>query len=152
MAGVDRPTKETAHRVEEIPGLGRRIGPAVATGDDVRASFRNRGRLQIGIPAGFMSEHPAGLNRNPHANASHAMPATNSRVYGSHVPIRRELKNPASQLVERCRADNLRVVYGPKGLLETVTLPFISHSSIILSTLLSEPSTIQVRPFGPSVI
>jgi hypothetical protein len=24
------------------------------------------GRLQIGIPAGFMSEHPAGLNRNPH--------------------------------------------------------------------------------------
>jgi hypothetical protein len=29
-------------------------------------SFRNGGRLQIGIPAGFMSEHPAGLNRNPH--------------------------------------------------------------------------------------
>jgi hypothetical protein len=26
---------------------------------------RNSGRLQIGIPAGFMSEHPAGLNRNP---------------------------------------------------------------------------------------
>jgi hypothetical protein len=29
--------------------------------------FRNAGRLQIGIPAGFTSEHPAGLNRNPHA-------------------------------------------------------------------------------------
>jgi hypothetical protein len=28
--------------------------------------FRNRGRLQIGIPAGFTSVHPAGLNRNPH--------------------------------------------------------------------------------------
>ena len=27
--------------------------------------FRNGGRLQIGIPAGFTSEHPAGLNRNP---------------------------------------------------------------------------------------
>src|SRR5258706_16466419 len=30
-------------------------------------SFRNGGRLQIRIPAGFMSEHPAALNRNPHA-------------------------------------------------------------------------------------
>jgi hypothetical protein len=28
--------------------------------------FRNGGRLQIGIPAGFKSVHPAGLNRNPH--------------------------------------------------------------------------------------
>jgi hypothetical protein len=27
---------------------------------------RNGGRLQIGTPAGFMSEYPAGLNRNPH--------------------------------------------------------------------------------------
>jgi len=27
--------------------------------------FRNGGRLQIGIPAGFTSVHPAGLNRNP---------------------------------------------------------------------------------------
>ena len=27
--------------------------------------FRNGGRLQIGTPAGFTSEHPAGLNRNP---------------------------------------------------------------------------------------
>jgi hypothetical protein len=27
--------------------------------------FRNGGRLQIGIPAGFKSVHPAGLNRNP---------------------------------------------------------------------------------------
>jgi hypothetical protein len=27
--------------------------------------FRNGGRLQIGILAGFTSEHPAGLNRNP---------------------------------------------------------------------------------------
>ena len=30
-------------------------------------SFRNGGRLQIGIPAGSMSEHLAGLNRNPQA-------------------------------------------------------------------------------------
>jgi hypothetical protein len=28
--------------------------------------FRNGDRLQIGTPAGFSSEHPAGLNRNPH--------------------------------------------------------------------------------------
>jgi hypothetical protein len=27
--------------------------------------FRNGGRLQIGIPAGFTSVHPAGLNQNP---------------------------------------------------------------------------------------
>jgi hypothetical protein len=27
--------------------------------------FRNGGRLQIGTPAAFTSEHPAGLNRNP---------------------------------------------------------------------------------------
>jgi hypothetical protein len=31
--------------------------------------FRNGGRLQIGIPAGFTSEHPAGLNRNPQPEA-----------------------------------------------------------------------------------
>ena len=30
-------------------------------------SFRNRGRLQIGTVAGFKSEYPAGINRNPHA-------------------------------------------------------------------------------------
>jgi hypothetical protein len=29
-------------------------------------SFRNRGRLQIGTMAGFKSEYPAGINRNPH--------------------------------------------------------------------------------------
>jgi hypothetical protein len=29
-------------------------------------SFRNRGRLQIGTVAGFKSEYPAGINRNPH--------------------------------------------------------------------------------------
>jgi hypothetical protein len=29
------------------------------------ASFRNGGRLQIGTPAGFMSEHPAGLTQLP---------------------------------------------------------------------------------------
>ena len=28
-------------------------------------SFRNRGRLQIGTGAGFTSEYPAGINRNP---------------------------------------------------------------------------------------
>ena len=28
-------------------------------------SFRNRGRLQIGTVAGFKSEYPAGINRNP---------------------------------------------------------------------------------------
>ena len=28
-------------------------------------SFRNRGRLQIGTMAGFKSEYPAGINRNP---------------------------------------------------------------------------------------
>jgi hypothetical protein len=28
-------------------------------------SSRNAGRLQIGIPAGFASEYPAGINRNP---------------------------------------------------------------------------------------
>ena len=28
-------------------------------------SFRNRGRLQIGMMAGFKSEYPAGINRNP---------------------------------------------------------------------------------------
>jgi hypothetical protein len=31
------------------------------------ASSRNGGRLQIGSPAGFTSEHPAGLNRNLHS-------------------------------------------------------------------------------------
>jgi Domain of unknown function (DUF932) len=31
---------------------------------------RNGGRLQIGTPAGFMSEYPAGLNRNPHARGN----------------------------------------------------------------------------------
>jgi hypothetical protein len=30
-------------------------------------SFRNRGRLQIGTVAGFKSEYPAGINRNPQA-------------------------------------------------------------------------------------
>jgi hypothetical protein len=30
--------------------------------------FRNGGRLQIGTPAGFTSEHPAGLNRNPQSD------------------------------------------------------------------------------------
>src|SRR5207244_12040252 len=30
-------------------------------------SFRNRGRLQIGTMAGFKSEYPAGINRNPHS-------------------------------------------------------------------------------------
>jgi hypothetical protein len=29
-------------------------------------SFRNGGRLQIGTLAGFTSEYPAGINRNPH--------------------------------------------------------------------------------------
>jgi hypothetical protein len=29
------------------------------------ASNRNGGRLQIGTPAGFKSEYPAGINRNP---------------------------------------------------------------------------------------
>ena len=33
-------------------------------------SFRNRGRLQIGTVAGFRSEYPAGINRNPHPTAS----------------------------------------------------------------------------------
>ncbi len=28
-------------------------------------SSRNAGRLQIGTPAGFASEYPAGINRNP---------------------------------------------------------------------------------------
>src|SRR5215470_4723153 len=32
-----------------------------------RASVRNSGRLQIGIPAGIKSEYPAGLRRNPQA-------------------------------------------------------------------------------------
>jgi hypothetical protein len=31
-------------------------------------SSRNRGRLQIGTVAGFRSEYPAGINRNPHLN------------------------------------------------------------------------------------
>ncbi|MGY3411125.1 hypothetical protein ACVWZV_007238 [Bradyrhizobium sp. GM5.1] len=30
-------------------------------------SFRNGGRLQIGTMAGFKSEYPAEINRNPHA-------------------------------------------------------------------------------------
>jgi hypothetical protein len=30
------------------------------------ASNRNGGRLQLGTPAGFASEYPAGLDRNPH--------------------------------------------------------------------------------------
>jgi hypothetical protein len=34
--------------------------------------FRNGGRLQIGIPAGFKSVHPAGLNRNPHTRLDDA--------------------------------------------------------------------------------
>ena len=33
-------------------------------------SFRNRGRLQIGTMAGFKSEYPAGINRNPHSGYS----------------------------------------------------------------------------------
>ena len=33
-------------------------------------SFRNRGRIQIGTVAGFKSEYPAGINRNPHAGSS----------------------------------------------------------------------------------
>ncbi len=32
-------------------------------------SSRNAGRLQIGTPAGFASEYPAGINRNPHLNS-----------------------------------------------------------------------------------
>jgi hypothetical protein len=31
-------------------------------------SFRNGGRLQIGTMAGFKSEYPAEINRNPHSN------------------------------------------------------------------------------------
>jgi hypothetical protein len=31
--------------------------------------FRNGDRLQIGIPAGFKSVHPAGLNRNPQSRS-----------------------------------------------------------------------------------
>jgi len=40
LAGIDRPAKKTAHRVKEIPGLRWRVGPAVATGDDMLAPDR----------------------------------------------------------------------------------------------------------------
>lgn len=32
-------------------------------------SFRNGGRLQIGTMAGFKSEYPAEINRNPHSSS-----------------------------------------------------------------------------------
>jgi hypothetical protein len=47
VAGIDRPAKKTAHGVEEIPGLCRRIGPAVAAGGDMLA-FDRRGLLMAG--------------------------------------------------------------------------------------------------------
>ncbi|MET4234571.1 hypothetical protein ACVWXN_010879 [Bradyrhizobium sp. i1.4.4] len=34
-------------------------------------SFRNGGRLQIGTMAGFKSEYPAEINRNPQSVANH---------------------------------------------------------------------------------
>lgn len=37
-------------------------------------SFRNRGRLQIGTMAGFKSEYPAGINRNPHVLHARGLP------------------------------------------------------------------------------
>jgi hypothetical protein len=43
--------------------------------------FRNGGRLQIGTPAGFSSEHPAGLNRNPHPEAWATLHSDTSRPF-----------------------------------------------------------------------
>jgi hypothetical protein len=53
--------------------------------------FRNGGRLQIGIPAGFKSVHPAGLNRNPHPGSApmpkllglHALPPAPATANGA---------------------------------------------------------------------
>jgi len=51
-------------------------------------SFRNRGRLQIGTMAGFKSEYPAGINRNPHSVllfAKHSNNRTQKREAGVSV-------------------------------------------------------------------
>ena len=40
VASIKSPAKQTAHRVEEIPGLRRRTRPAVATGNDMLALDR----------------------------------------------------------------------------------------------------------------
>src|SRR3954454_1840468 len=41
-------------------------------------SFRNGGRLQIGTMAGFKSEYPAEINRNPHNDADELPPPCTS--------------------------------------------------------------------------
>ena len=43
--------------------------PAGFTSECRPVSFRNGGRLQIGTVAGFTSENPAGINRNPQPGA-----------------------------------------------------------------------------------
>jgi hypothetical protein len=37
VAGIKGPAKKSAHRIKEVPGLRWRVGPAVATGDDMLA-------------------------------------------------------------------------------------------------------------------
>lgn len=51
-------------------------------------SFRNRGRLQIGTVAGFKSEYPAGINRNPHSRPSPMAPmeSQKERFEASFLP------------------------------------------------------------------
>lgn len=53
-------------------------------------SFRNRGRLQIGTMAGFKSEYPAGINRNPHRRVAGPWPL--------HSLLRTERRAPRDNL------------------------------------------------------
>ena len=43
VAGIKCPEKKTARRVKEIPGLRWRVGPAVATGNDMLTLNRGSG-------------------------------------------------------------------------------------------------------------
>ena len=57
---------------------------------------RNGGRLQIGTVAGFTSEYPAGINRNPHrymtaGSDDVAVPSAHSLANRSYVSIGRKL-------------------------------------------------------------
>jgi hypothetical protein len=60
--------------------------------------FRNGGRLQIGTPAGFSSEHPAGLNRNPQADAAYYRQASSNALLSGDISAAGDVLKAVSPL------------------------------------------------------
>jgi len=65
--------------------------------------FRNGGRLQIGIPAGFKSVHPAGLNRNPHPELADLVACSRRRLRFRDIFIRARDRLTSSVIARRLR-------------------------------------------------